>query len=208
MTGGLRCMLQRIETFLESDSGESSESLKETQSQKLARCIREHVSRLVRSTYGENNATYGHMGNAIALAVRIGNEYRDDYNDLKDVLGSVFVQTFRRDMVIVHQLWEEFYVKFMRGVEGSEMGEIKQVVSSFVNDCVSVMVNSIGSEPISLKETGKNKNGEYEKLLSICQTQFKISAPDFEARISFYVKRALRMHVMSCCDPFLEGLHK
>ena len=201
-------MLQRIETFLESDSGEKSESSNQTQSQKLVKCIRVHVSRLVASTYGVKRESYENSENANSFALRMGSEYRDDYNDLKDDLGSEFVKSFKYDMSIGNQLWERFYPEFMKGVEGSEMGEIKQAVSSFVNDCVSVMVNSIGSEPISLKETGKNKNGDYEKLLSICQTKFKISAPDFEARISFYVKRALRMHVMSCCDPFLEGLHE
>lgn len=134
------------------------------------------------------------------LGMVMGREYREDYNNMKDMYLN-FENICGRLMNMGHS-WEQFYPGFMRGVGDSEDGLIKTEAFSFISTVTQEMKYGESCENV-----GEKYNRQYADLKKYCYETFNIPYFEFEERMKEYIRRQMDGNGAYSYNDFSRGLH-
>ena len=140
------------------------------------------VSRIEKLVVARVGLQRGNAGDCGRYGEVVGEEYRMDYNELKDrVVG--FEEKFRYTMTCQHgQCWEYFYPVFMRGIGNDGLGPIQMTAREFIDATARELKNGTDWEGI-----GRKKSSEYFRLREVCLISFYVPGTEFDERIKKYI---------------------
>ena len=122
----------------------------------------------------------GNAGDYRKCGEVVGEEYRMDYNELKDRIAD-FEKKCESEMM-VGQCWEYFYPEFMKGIANARLGPIRTIASEFIDATARELKTETTWELI-----GRKKSSEYVRLRDQCLSSCHIPGTEFDERIKKYI---------------------